>query len=94
MSPREADQKVLLSLHPRVRSAYFRDRAKEARDFSVNMIRDNKKHAEAFENLKKHRSSEMAKEAQIEHDKKMVYNNKVKESKHKIVGYKLSERLL
>lgn len=94
MSPREVDQKILAGLPPRVRSAYFREKTRQAHGFSVEMLRDNKKHAEAIDGLKRQRSAKMEKQAKAELAQKLVYNEKVKQSKSKIVRALHSERLL
>lgn len=83
----EKEQKVVQQLPARVRSAYFRDKEQQAHKFADAMAEDNRRHAEAFEDLKRNRSAEIAKQAEKELQAKLVYNNKVKESKSKIVTY-------
>ena len=94
LSPEELDQKVLQSLPPRVRSAVFAEQTRKAKQFAVDMIRDNKKHVQALEQLKRQRSAEMLKQEEQEMAPKIAYNNKVKESKQKIVRRFYPERLL
>ncbi len=86
LSPEDIEQKILQSLPHRVRLALFQDKTRQAKQFAVNMLRDNKKHAQAFDHIKRQRSAEIAKEKEQELASKMVYNNKVKESKQKIVA--------
>lgn len=94
LSPEELDQKVFQSLPSRVRNVLFAEQTRKAKKFAVSMLQDNKKHAEAIEQLKRQRSTEIAQQQEEEMAPKIAYNNKVKESKLKIVGRFDIEQLL
>jgi hypothetical protein len=94
LSPEDLGQKVFQSLPSRVRNVLFAEQMRKAKKFAVSMLHDNKKHAEAMEQLKRQRSTEIAKQQEEEMAPKIAYNNKVKESKLKIVGRFDLEQLL